>query len=168
MYIVIDVFIREGTKRKAIYALVNSRAEADYIQRHKALELDLTAIPREATPLVILEGKRIFSYIDYKVKLTANNTLGEQRDTKVILTSCEFDIKGVDIILGFLGLRAIGAIVDFAIQEQRYPLDRKKLEILPAKKFYQKTKGEAYIYSTSDKVSVIFQNDPAPYILLRH
>ena len=72
-------------------------------------------ILREVTPLVILEGKRIFSYIDHKVKLTANDILGEQRDTKVILTSCKFDIKGVNVILGFLGLRAIGAIVDFAI-----------------------------------------------------
>ena len=104
MHIVINVFIGEGIKRKAIYALVNSKAEADYIQRHKALELDLTAILREATPLVALEGRRIFSYIDHKVKLTANDMLREQRDTKVILTPCKFDIKGVNIILRFLGL----------------------------------------------------------------
>ena len=104
MHIVINMFIREGTKRKAICALVNSSAKADYIQRHKALELNLTAIPREASPLVMLEGRRIFSYADYKVKLTANDMLEEQRDTKVILTSCKFDIKGVNVILGFLGL----------------------------------------------------------------
>ncbi len=52
----------------------------------------------------MLEGRRIFSYIDHKVKLTVNNMLGKQRDTKVILTSCKFDIKGVNVILGFLGL----------------------------------------------------------------
>ena len=113
MRLVVDIFV----KGRKIRALMDSGAKADCIRRRTALELDLIPLPGKATPLMSPEGSRIHSYSNHNIRMTAKDTMGESRTTAIILISCDFDIKGINIILGFLALKAMCVVIDFANHE---------------------------------------------------
>ena len=78
--------------------------------------------------------------------MTAKDTMGESRTTAVTLISCDFDIEGVDVILGFPALKAMRVVIDFANHEWRYSIERRTIENLSAKAFAKATRKEPYIY----------------------
>ena len=71
--IVINVILKVGKEEHRVKALVNSRAEANYIKRRLAIEMNILVIKGETIPLVSLKGRRIYSYADYILIITAKD-----------------------------------------------------------------------------------------------
>ena len=71
--IVINIILKVGKEERRVKALVDSGVEANYIKRRLAIEINILVIKRETTLLVFLKGKRIYSYIDYILIITAKD-----------------------------------------------------------------------------------------------
>jgi hypothetical protein len=48
-----------------VRALVDSGAKVNYLKRRLIIEINALVVIKGITPLVLLDGKRIYSYIDY-------------------------------------------------------------------------------------------------------
>ena len=143
----IEITLRRGTEERRVNALLDSGAQANCIQRKLALQIDLPALTDGVTPLASLEGKRIYSYRDHLVLVAARDTLGDRREADVRLVSCDFDLGGVDVILGYPWLAQANPLISFRDASWRHPIRPKELEVLSAKKFAQAVKHEAYIFA---------------------
>jgi hypothetical protein len=72
--IVIDVILKVGKEERRVKALVDSGAEANYMKRRLAMEMNIPAIKGETTPLVSPKGRKIYSYADHILTVTAEDT----------------------------------------------------------------------------------------------
>jgi hypothetical protein len=65
MRIVIKVVLKIKTEEHRIRTLVDSGTKVNYLKRKLIIEINTLVVIRGITPLVSLNGKRIYSYIDY-------------------------------------------------------------------------------------------------------
>jgi hypothetical protein len=98
---VIEVTIKTRKGGRRVRVLVDSGTEANCIKRRLALDMGIILTLR-ATPLSSPEGRRIHSYGDCILGVTAEDTLGDRREADVQFASCDFNLNHVDMILGFL------------------------------------------------------------------
>jgi hypothetical protein len=98
------------------------------------------------TALMAPEGGRIYTYENHRLWVTAVDTLGERREADVELVSCDFELGGVDVILGYPWLSLVNPSISFIDGTWRHRIDGTKLEIMSAKKFARLVKTELYIY----------------------
>jgi hypothetical protein len=75
------------------------------------------------------------------------DTLGERREADVELVSCDFELGGVDAILGYPWLSLVNPSISFVDGMWRHRIDGTKLEIMSTKKFARLAKTELYIYA---------------------
>jgi len=75
MRIVIKVIIKIRKGKYRIRILVNSGIKANYIKKKLALDINISLILR-ITPLILLEGKRIYLYRDYILGIITEDILG--------------------------------------------------------------------------------------------
>jgi Reverse transcriptase (RNA-dependent DNA polymerase)/RNase H-like domain found in reverse transcriptase/Integrase zinc binding domain/Chromo (CHRromatin Organisation MOdifier) domain len=143
---VVEITLKTENEERRVSALVDSGAEANCIRRSLALQLDLPVLADRVTPLASPEGKKIYSYGDHSIRVAATDTLGDRRETDVRLVSCDFDLAGVEVILGYPWLQQVDPLISFKETTWRYPIKGKELEILSAKKFARAVKNEAYIF----------------------
>ena len=73
---VIEVTIKTRKGERRVRILVNSGIEANYIKRRLALDIGIILILR-ATPLSLLEERRIHLYRDYILGITTEDILGD-------------------------------------------------------------------------------------------
>jgi hypothetical protein len=77
MRIVIKIVLKIRIKEHRVRALVDSGAKVNYLKRKLAIEINALVIIRGITPLVSLDGKRIYSYTDHIITVTAEDTQGD-------------------------------------------------------------------------------------------
>jgi hypothetical protein len=65
MRIVIKVVLKIKIKEYRIRALIDLGAKVNCLKRKLIIEINALVIIRGITPLVLLDKKRIYSYIDY-------------------------------------------------------------------------------------------------------
>jgi hypothetical protein len=80
--IVIEITIKIRKSEKRIRILVDSGIKANYIKRRLALDIGIILILR-ATPLFLLEERRIHLYRDCILGITTENILGDQREANI-------------------------------------------------------------------------------------
>ena len=73
MRIVIKIVLKTGIEEYRVRALVDSGAKVNYLKRRLAIEINALVIRGGITPLVLLDKKRIYSYIDYIIMVTAKD-----------------------------------------------------------------------------------------------
>jgi hypothetical protein len=56
-----------------VKALVDSGIKANYIKRRLAIEINIPVIKGETTPLISPKGRKIYSYMDYILIVTAED-----------------------------------------------------------------------------------------------
>ena len=71
--IVINVILKVGKEERRVKALVDSGVEANYIKRRLAIEINIPVIKGEITPLISPKRRRIYSYADYILTVTAKD-----------------------------------------------------------------------------------------------
>ena len=71
--IVINIILIVGKEEHRVKALVDLGAEANYIKRRLIIEMNILVIKGETTPLVSPKGRRIYSYVDYILIITAKD-----------------------------------------------------------------------------------------------
>jgi hypothetical protein len=130
MIIQVELLTGEAKEKRRIRALIDSGAEANCIKRTLALELDLPVLPGRPTVLASPEGKRIYSYANHVTTLSAVDTQGERRGHKVELVSCEFEMPGVDIILGYPWLSKVDPAISFGKATSGRRLSARDMAIL--------------------------------------
>ncbi len=145
----IDVVLKVRNEERRVRALVDSGAEANCIKRKLVLEMDLPVALGKPTPLITPGGNRIYAYGNHIVRVAAKDTLGDRRDADVCFTACDFDIEGVDIILGYPWLSIMDPSISFREGTWRHPIRRQGIEVLSAKEFVKKTRDEPFVYSLS-------------------
>ena len=143
---VIEIVLKTGTEERRVRALVDSGAEANCLKRRLAVEMNAPVVGGGTTPLVSPDGKRIYSYADHIVTVTAEDTQGDRRDNDTHFVSCDFELGDIDVILGFPWLAAVNPLISFSDATWRHPIERRKLEVLSAKKFVKAMKEEPYIF----------------------
>jgi hypothetical protein len=62
---VIKIVLKTGIEEHKVRALVDSGAKVNYLKRRLIIEINALVIGERITPLVLLDGKRIYSYINY-------------------------------------------------------------------------------------------------------
>jgi hypothetical protein len=62
---VIKVILKTSIEEYKVKALVDSGAKVNYIKKKLVIEINALVIIRGITPLISLERKKIYSYIDY-------------------------------------------------------------------------------------------------------
>ena len=62
---VIKIVLKIRTEERRVRALVDSRAKVNCLKRKLAIEINALVIIRGIIPLVLLNRKRIYFYIDY-------------------------------------------------------------------------------------------------------
>jgi hypothetical protein len=62
---VIKVILKTSIEEYKVKALVDSGAKVNYIKKKLIIEINALVIIRGITPLISLERKKIYSYIDY-------------------------------------------------------------------------------------------------------
>ena len=164
---VIEVTIKTRKGGRRVRALVDSGAEANCVKRRLALDMGIPSTLR-ATPLSSPEGRRIHSYGDCVLGVTAEDTLGDRREADVHFASCDFDLNHVDMILGFPWLHQVDPLISFREATWRHQIRPQKIEVLNARKFAKAVKREAYVflltaYPTTDgrRVAAITTNGTA-------
>jgi hypothetical protein len=70
---VIKIVLKTGTEERRVRALVDSGAKVNYLKRRLVIEINTLIVRGGITPLVSLDGKRIYSYIDYIITVTAED-----------------------------------------------------------------------------------------------
>jgi hypothetical protein len=70
---VINIILKVGKEERRVKALIDSGAEANYIKRRLAIEINIPVIKGEITPLVSLKGRKIYSYVDHILMVTAKD-----------------------------------------------------------------------------------------------
>jgi hypothetical protein len=70
---VIKIVLKTGTEECRVRALVDSGAEVNYLKRRLAIEINALVVGGGIIPLVSLDGKRIYSYADYIITVTAKD-----------------------------------------------------------------------------------------------
>jgi hypothetical protein len=70
---VINVILKVRKEEHRVKALVDSGVKANYIKRRLAIEINILVIKGETTPLVSLKGRKIYSYADYILIITAKD-----------------------------------------------------------------------------------------------
>ena len=65
MRIIIKIVLKIGIKEYKVRALVELRVKVNYLKRRLVIEINALVIIRGITPLVLLNKKRIYSYINY-------------------------------------------------------------------------------------------------------
>jgi hypothetical protein len=98
---VIEITLKIKTEERRVRALINLGAEANYIYRRVALQIDLPALEDRKTPLASPEGRKIYLYRDHLLRVDVTDMLGERQGADVRLMLCEFNLDRVDIILGY-------------------------------------------------------------------
>jgi hypothetical protein len=73
MRIVIKIVLKTGIEERRVRALVDSGAKVNYLKRRLAIEINALVVGGGTTPLVSLDGKRIYSYIDYIITVIAKD-----------------------------------------------------------------------------------------------
>ena len=142
---VIEVVL--GKAGRKIKALVDSGAEANCIRQRLALQLDIVPITGRRTALAAPNGSRIFSYGNVQVSVGSTDTTGVRRDHATELVSCDFDLGGVEIILGHPWLASADPVISFRHGTWRHRLQGEDIEVLSAKAFIRKAKTDPYIYA---------------------
>ena len=71
--IIINVILKVKKEEYKVKALVDSGVKANYIKRRLAIKMNILVIKRETISLVSLKGRRIYSYIDYILIITAKD-----------------------------------------------------------------------------------------------
>ncbi len=102
MRIIIKVVLKIRQEKRRVKALINSRAEANYIKRRLAIEINAPEFKGSNTPLVLPDGRRIYSYADYIIIIATEDIQGDQREANTYLISCDIKLRNINIILGFL------------------------------------------------------------------
>ena len=69
----IKVVLKTGIEERRVRALVDSGAEVNCLKRRLIMEINALVIIRGTTPLVLLNGKRIYSYVDYIIIITTKD-----------------------------------------------------------------------------------------------
>ncbi len=64
--------------------------------------MDLVKLRNRVTQLASPKGRKIYLYGDYLVRVAATDTTGEQWGANVRFVSCDFDLGGINVILGYL------------------------------------------------------------------
>jgi hypothetical protein len=62
---VIKVVLKTGIEERRVRALVDSGAKVNCLKRKLTIEINTLVVIRGTIPLVSLDKKRIYSYIDY-------------------------------------------------------------------------------------------------------
>jgi hypothetical protein len=65
MRIIIKIILKIGIKEYKVRALVNLRAKVNYLKRKLVIEINALVIRKGITLLILLNRKRIYSYINY-------------------------------------------------------------------------------------------------------
>ena len=60
--------------------------------------------------------------------------------------SCDFELGGIDVILGFPWLAKVDPQISFHDTTWRHPIERRRLEVLSAKEFIRATESEPHIF----------------------
>jgi hypothetical protein len=71
---VINIILKVRKEEHRVKALINSGIKANYIKRKLAIEINIPVIKGEITPLVSPKGRKIYSYVDYILTVTAKDT----------------------------------------------------------------------------------------------
>lgn len=111
--IVIEITLKTKTEERRVHALVDSGAKANCVQRKLALEIDLPVLANGTTPLASPKKRKIYLYRDHLLRVSITDTLKERRDADVRLVSCEFNLSGVDVILGYPWLTQVDPLISF-------------------------------------------------------
>jgi hypothetical protein len=77
MRIIIKIVLKTGIEEYRVRALVDSGAKVNYLKRRLAIEINTLVIGRGTTPLVSLDRKRIYSYIDYIIIIIIKDIEGD-------------------------------------------------------------------------------------------
>ena len=144
---VIEIMLKSAKEERRVRALVDSGAQANCIQRKLALEMDLVRLKDGSTQLASPEGRKIYSYGDHLVRVDATDTLGERRGADIRFVSCDFDLEGIDIILGFPWLKQVNPSISFGSGTWKHTFRRDELEILGAKEFVRTLKNEKHVFA---------------------
>jgi hypothetical protein len=70
---VINITLKVGKEERRVKALVDSGVEANYMKKRLAIEINIPVIKGETTPLVSPKGRKIYSYADYILMVTAKD-----------------------------------------------------------------------------------------------
>jgi hypothetical protein len=70
MRIIIKIILKIRIKERRVRALVDLRAKVNCLKRRLAIEINALVIREGITPLVLLDKKKIYSYIDYIIIIT--------------------------------------------------------------------------------------------------
>jgi hypothetical protein len=70
---VIEIVLKTGTEERRVRALVDSGAKVNCLKRRLAMEINALVIRGGTTPLVSLNRKRIYSYMDYIIIVTTED-----------------------------------------------------------------------------------------------
>ena len=73
MRIVIKVVLKTGIEERRVRALVDLGAKVNCLKRRLAMEINAPVVIGGITPLVSLDRKRIYSYMDYIIIVTIKN-----------------------------------------------------------------------------------------------
>ncbi len=144
---VIDIALKAGTEERRARALVDSGAQANCIQRRLALQMDLVKLGDGVTQLASPEGRKIYSYGDHLVRVAATDTTGERRGADVRFVSCDFDLGGIDVILGYPWLAQVNPSISFGDGTWRHTFRKEQLEVLTAKQFVRALKDEKHVFA---------------------
>ena len=71
--IVINIILKVKKEEYKVKALVDLRVKANYIKRRLAIEINILVIKGEITPLVSPKGRKIYSYADHILIITAED-----------------------------------------------------------------------------------------------
>jgi hypothetical protein len=103
---VIEVTIKTRKGGRRVRVLVDSGAEANCIKRRLALDMGIVSTLRA-------EGRRIHSYGDCVLGVTAEDMLGDRREADIQFALCDFNLNHVDMILGFPWLHQVDPLISF-------------------------------------------------------
>lgn len=140
----VPLTLRLGGEQRHLQALLDSGAQANCIQRATAVELELPSLPDKPTPLITPGGKALTSYANHRLVISAEDSLGERQEHAVELVSCEFELPGVDVILGYPAMHLMAMTVDYAASTWYYPCS--VVTALSLDSFRRVTLEEPYIY----------------------
>ena len=69
----INIILKVRKEERRVKALIDSGVEANYIKRRLAIEINILVIKGETTPLISLKRRKIYSYADYILTVTAKD-----------------------------------------------------------------------------------------------
>lgn len=144
---VIEVEVIMGKKTWWAKALVDSGTQANYIKRRIAVEWNLPTDGKKPPLLAAPSGDRIHLYASYTIPVAAYDALGDRRLFKTKLASCEFDMEGINLLLGYPWLAKVDPVISFVKGIWRHRLLKNKVEVVAAKQFARTTAADPYIYA---------------------